>query len=237
MTAELDCDWQSVDVGDKEMGVYVCGPRDGSPRPAVLVLQEIFGVNHHIRKVAERIAREGYLALAPDLFHRQGDRLEADYTEVPRARERKAKLRDDEFLGDMRRAMDLAAERNGSDYATRTGVVGFCFGGRLAYLAACHLPLSAAAVFYGGGITAGPLERTAGILCPMLLCFGGNDSLIPRSDIERIERTLKEHDKTAEVVLYAEAGHGFFCEDRADYHPNAAADAWERLKQLMAVLR
>src|SRR5215831_13081792 len=173
MAHELDCSWTDVDVGDKPMSAYVASHRDAAPRPAVIVLQEIFGVTPHIRALTARIAGEGYTAVAPDVFHRQGDRLETDYARPEPGIERLHRLRDDDFLRDIDGILRWLGGRAG-EARDPVGVVGFSMGGRLAFLTACSKRIDAAAAFYPAGIDEGLLERAAQLRCPLVLLFGGD---------------------------------------------------------------
>jgi carboxymethylenebutenolidase len=230
MHERVVCEWRDVDVGDKAMGLYVCAPEDGAAHPAVLVLQEIFGVNHHIRGVTERLARLGYVAVAPDVFHRQGDRFEAPYADLGPGRARKAALQEGAFIRDLERTLGWMRSR--SDVTDRVGVVGFCMGGWLAFLAAARMDVQAAVSFYGGGIAERQLHDAPGLGCPILLLFGGRDEIIPPAQVAKIRAAVAG--KQAEVIVYPDAGHGFLCDERASYEPRAAADAWTRLEQHFA---
>lgn len=182
---------------------------------ALVVVQEIFGVNGHIRGVCDRFAAHGFIALAPALFDHFGHRIELDYDPagVARGRELVAKLGFERALEDVgAAARTLAAE-------ARVGVVGYCWGGTVAFLA--NTRLSYPAVSYYGGRTM-PFV-TEQLDAPMMFHFGENDPLIPPEDVARI----REIHRDAEVFVYP-AGHGFNCEQRADYHEPSAALALER---------
>jgi carboxymethylenebutenolidase len=204
---------------------------------------EIFGINSHIREVTERVAREGYLALAPDSFHRTGPGVEYGYDEAGFAGGMKllAALRADEMVADARDAMAWLRRRPDVQ-GDRIGAMGFCIGGHMTYLAACETDLRAAASFYGGGIAApqGPggapstLSRTSQIRGRLLCLFGARDSLIPAAQVDAIRAALAQHRIRHEVVVYPDADHGFFCDQRASYQKQAAEDAWRRVKALFA---
>ena len=229
--------WETVKVGNGEMPVYRSSDESGERKPAVIVLQEVFGVNPHIRDVADRIAREGYEVYAPDLFYRQGPRFESGYTDMTAARERALQMKEEEFLEDIgaliawvRAKGTLSNGRSGEPIPV--GVVGFCMGGRLAYLTACTQEIDAAISYYGGGIARGPLSRTAGISCPVMLFYGGKDAHIPQSEIDQVRGALEEHEKEAAIYVYPDADHGFFCNERKSFDPAAAQDSWNHLKTL-----
>lgn len=225
------------------MGGYLARPGGAGSRPAVLVFMEIFGVNAHIREVSERVAREGYVALAPDYFHRTLPGAELAYDDAGFEQGIKAMqaLDADEMVQDARDAIAWLRAREEVG-PSRIGAMGFCIGGHMTYLTACETEVAAAAAFYGGGIAAprGPggkpstLSRTPGIGGRLLALFGAEDSMIPPEQVEQVQNALREADVRHEVVVYDGAGHGFFCDQREAYHPEAAADAWERVKRLFA---
>jgi carboxymethylenebutenolidase len=227
--------------GGGAMGGYLARPKDGAPRPAVLVYMEIFGVNPHIRDVTERVAREGYVALAPDFFHRTGPGLEYGYDDAGFAGGMQLLngLQSDQMVGDAKAA--LACLRGRKDVrGDRVGAMGFCIGGHMTYLTACETDVRAAASFYGGGITApqGPggqpstLGRTAKIQGKILCLFGEKDGFIPLDQVDAIRGALAKAKVRHEVVVYPGADHGFFCDQRATYQEPAAKDAWEKVKKL-----
>jgi len=228
-------------AGGQRMGGYLARPRDGGPHPAVLVFMEIFGINAHIREVTERVAKEGYVALAPDYFHRTGPGADYGYDEAGMAAGMKllGALAADEMIADSNAA--LAYLRGRSDVrGDRIGCMGFCIGGHMTYLTACECDVRAAASFYGGGIAAaqGPggapstLSRTAKIRGKILCLFGEKDALIPSAQVDAIRAALKQAGTRSEVVVYPGADHGFFCDQRASYQAAAANDAWMRVKAL-----
>ena len=195
--------------------------------PGVIVVQEAFGLNGHIKGVAGRLAAEGYVTLAPDLFYRGGAGRTAGYNELPKAIEMMTALRDDAIVEDVAAAVECL-ERDPAVRAERLGITGFCMGGRVTYLAACALPekLRAAAPFYGGGI---PVERTDGLGCPVLAFFGEDDPYIPLTQVAHLRAEASRLGKRVDVVVYPKAPHGFFCDERDSYRPEAAADAWRRM--------
>lgn len=227
----------------KTMGGFLARPADDVARPAVLVFMEIFGINGHIRDVTERLAREGYVALAPDYFHRTGPGVEYGYDDVGLASGIKllGGLRAEEMVSDARDAMAFLRARD-DVRGDRIGCVGFCIGGHMSWLVACETDVRAAVSFYGGGIAAshGPggapssLTRAAGIRGKLLCLFGGKDRMIPLSQIDAIRAQLATHRVRHEVVVYPDADHGFFCDQRATFHPDSTRDAWARTKALFA---
>jgi carboxymethylenebutenolidase len=231
-----------IPVGKERMGAWLARPADATPRPGVIVWMEIFGVNAHIRDVTERVAREGYIALAPDFFHRSFPGLEVGYDEKGMEVGMKglAALDADEMIADARAA--VTALRGQKGCTGKLGAMGFCIGGHMTYLTACETDVAAAASFYGGGIAAprGPggkdstLSRTPKLSGRLLCLFGGKDAMIPGAQVDAIRKALADGKKRHEVVVYPDADHGFFCDQRATYHEASAKDAWQRVKKLFA---
>jgi carboxymethylenebutenolidase len=214
------------------MPAYLARPKDGGRGPAILVIQEAFGLNDHIKDVTRRIAAEGYTALAPDMFWRGGKGRAVKYDELPAAIGMMQGLKDNDVVADLAGAIAWL-EKQPSVRADRIGITGFCMGGRISYLAACEVPdkIRAAVPFYGGGI---PVDKTAKLRCPVLAFFGEKDAFIPLESVEALKAEAKKHGKQVEVVVYPGADHGFFCNERASYQAAAAKDAWERLKKFFA---
>lgn len=222
----------SVATPGGPMPAQLTRPDAGGPLPAVIVVQEAFGLNDHIRDVARRIAAEGYVTLAPDLFHRGGPSRTAAYDDLPRALTLMGELTDDGIVEDIAAAVDFLAGQSGVR-GDRIGITGFCMGGRVSFLAACALPgkIAAAVPFYGGGI---PVDRTASLEAPVLALFGEDDPFIPLAQVRALEAEAKRLGKAVDVHVYPKAPHGFFCPDRDSYRPDAAADSWQRLTAFLA---
>ncbi|HEY6455289.1 MAG TPA: dienelactone hydrolase family protein [Steroidobacteraceae bacterium] len=192
-------------------------PPAGKPRGAVVVIQEIFGVNAHIRAVTDSYAAAGYVAIAPALFDRVRKGIELGYTPDTM----KEGFGYVQQLQPEKSLLDLAACIAVVKHAGRVGVVGFCWGGKMAYISACELPIACGVAYYGGGI-AQELGRTP--KCPMLYHFGGKDAHIPASEVERIRAA----DTRGAFYTYPEADHGFNCDMRASFNAAAAQLARER---------
>lgn len=227
-----------VRAGDGDMALFTYRPEGDGKRPAVIVIQEIYGVNDHMKDVAGRFAAEGYFAAAPDLFHRSGRAITVSYSDNQQAFGLMGALSDDSLLADLN-ATVASLKSNPNVDGDNIGIVGFCYGGMVAYLAAAKVGgLSAAAVFYGFGILpppdAGPdaprlLDATAGdVAVPIISFWGDQDGFIPVSNADEIVATLKAKGKSIESTVYAGAGHGFFCDARDSYHEASAKDAWSK---------
>jgi carboxymethylenebutenolidase len=224
----------TVATTDGPMDVYEVTP-DAESRGAVVVIQEAFGVNQHIQDVTRRFATAGYHAVAPALFHRAGggaidDYDNLDFNEVIALFEG---VTDNGILADVDAALEVLHDGGFTD--ERIGTVGFCFGGRVTFLIAARRALGAAVGFYGGGIAAAghlpfpPLiDEAATLRTPWLGLFGDQDASIPVESVEQLRDALRDAPVDAEVVRYPEAGHGFHCDRRADYHEVSARDAWSR---------
>ncbi len=206
-------------------GGYISLPPSGSG-PGLLVLQEIFGVNAHIRSVADRWAAEGYVALAPDIFWRIERGVELPYTPegIAQGRALRQKLDLGLALEDIRSA--LAALLARPEQSGGAAVVGYCFGGLLAYLTAARCDVDAAISYYGGGIET-RLDEAGSIRCPIIFHYGEKDAAIPASAREATRKAMAAHGR-AEFYVYAEAQHGFNCDQRASFCPFAAQLARSR---------
>jgi carboxymethylenebutenolidase len=219
---------------DGEMKVHQAQPRAQGSFPAVIVIMEAFGLNDHIKDVAERIAQEGYVTVAPDLYYRESPNV-VGYDRLDAAIALMQKLVAEKVMADLGAVIEHLKRQN-VVLRERIGITGFCMGGTLTFLAACKFPeeIKAGVSFYGGGIATSsptaPLNLAGDLQAPLLCLFGEKDPYIPLAEVHQIETTLQRLGKVHEVKIYPDADHGFFCNDRASYHPAAAADAWEKLK-------
>ena len=195
------------------LSAYMVAP-EGKPRGGVVVIQEIFGLNSHIKRVTEQYAGLGYLAIAPALFDRIKRNVELPYTDLQPGIDLMMKTTNEGVLADVNAAVDAVA------HAGRTGMVGYCWGGRVTYLSACRINIAAAVAYYGGGI-AQLLEETP--RCPIMFHFGERDAFIPASDVEKIRAAVPQG-----IFHLYPANHGFNCTDRADYDAASARLAFER---------
>lgn len=241
MTArEIKSDWVKITNGSLQIDAYLAMPVAEESVGGVVVLQEIFGVNDHIRDVTQRIAQEGYVAIAPALYQRVAPGFETGYTEadVKIGKEYKAQTQAEELLSDIQSAINYLRGQTPVK-SNAIGCIGFCFGGHVAYLAATLPDIKATASFYGAGIatmTPGGNEptitRTQDITGTIHLFFGMDDASIPAEQVNQIEAELKKHQISHQIFRYEGADHGFFCDQRASYNPQAAKDAWEKVKML-----
>lgn len=223
-------------TADGMMPAYLCRPEGAGPHPAVIVVMEAFGLNSHIKDVAERVAREGYVTMAPDLYHRFGSPI-IPYADIPKAIDLLQKLEDPKVMVEI--GAVLAHLKGLKEVrADRIGITGFCMGGRVTFLTASQhaQEIKAAVAFYAGGIAAdapgAPINFADKIRCPVLCLFGETDAMIPLDQVRKVDETLKRLGKTYEVKVYPGAGHGFFCNERASYHADSAKDAWEKTRNL-----
>jgi carboxymethylenebutenolidase len=216
----------SLQVADGSvMNAYVARPADGTAHPGLLVFQEAFGVNAHIREVTERFARAGLVAIAPELFHRTVAGFEGDYNDFSAAVPHLKAVDVEGMTRDIRTAYDWLL---GDPQVRKTAIasIGFCMGGRASFLANATVPLQAAISFYGGGIAPALLPQAPNLQAPMLFFWGGRDEHIGVEQIRAVVDECKRLGKPYVNVEIADADHGFFCDTRASYHPEAADLAW-----------
>jgi carboxymethylenebutenolidase len=225
----IQTEFATLGVADgTSMRAYVARPK-GTPKAGLIVFQEIFGINAHIRDVTERFAREGYLAVAPELFHRTGEGFESGYTDMAPGREHAQASTDAGLTADIESAFNwIHTQTPGLAVAA----IGFCMGGRVATLAAMTVPLACGISYYGGGIAPHPfykvnlIGRLGEIKCPMLFCWGGRDHFIPPDAVHAVTSGLRAANKPFANIEFSEADHGFFCDARASYNAAAAAQVW-----------
>ncbi|HVA71830.1 MAG TPA: dienelactone hydrolase family protein [Candidatus Limnocylindrales bacterium] len=230
---EIKTEFITLNVADgTSMRAFVAAPEGGGAKlPGMLVFQEAFGVNGHIRDVTQRIGRLGYVAIAPELFHRTAPPgFEGSYDNFPAVMPHVAALKDEGLEADIRAAHEALQSRRGID-RERIACIGFCMGGRVSFLADLILPLRAAISFYGGGIAPGP--RGAGLLgrakelhAPILMFWGGLDKHIGPEQHRTVADALRAAGKKYANVEFSDADHAFFCDARASYNAAAAEQAW-----------
>ncbi|WP_440026242.1 dienelactone hydrolase family protein [Chromobacterium amazonense] len=225
----------AIDTGSGAMPGYYAKPENAEgPLPLVIVIQEIFGVHAHIQDLCRRLAKQGYFAVAPELYFRHGNPAEvADIDTL--MRDVVSKVPDNEVQNDLDATWRWAGA-HGADLR-RAAATGFCWGGRQTWLYAAHnRQLKAAAAWYGklkGPVTANtprhPLDIAAQLEVPVLGLYGGQDQSIPQASVEKMQTALKQAGKNSEIVVYPDAGHGFNADYRPSYHARDAADGWRKM--------
>ena len=215
--------WVELEVGDgTSMRAYVARPEGSTPARGLLLFQEAFGVNAHIRDVAGRFAAQGYVVIAPELFHRTAPGFDCAYSDLAKAMPQLEAVTE--------RGLDADA-RAAYDWLERAGVqgniasVGYCLGGRVSFVANSGLPLKAAVSYYGGRIPT-VLGRAPTLAGPMLFFWGGLDHHIPDDQRQAVIKGVRDANKTFDDVVFSHADHGFFCDARPTYHAASAAQAW-----------
>ena len=210
--------------GEMMIPAYLSRSTKGGAAPAVLVIHEVFGLNDHIKTIADRIAAEGFHALAPNFFVRAAEPPPKDTSDMDALRRAASSIPDEVAIKDMQAALDHL--KTVKDVRARFASVGFCMGGGYSYQIATHTKdLAGAVIFYGRT----PLELVPQVSCPLLGNFGELDQGIPPEKVREFEAALKKAGKTADIKIYPGAKHGFFNDTRPEaYNAAAAADAWQR---------
>ncbi|MDW8848174.1 dienelactone hydrolase family protein [Erwinia sp. MMLR14_017] len=225
----------SIPTQGENMPAFHAKPRNASgPLPVILVVQEIFGVHEHIRDICRRLALEGYLAVAPELYFRQGD--PAEYSDIPTLfSELVSKVPDSQVLADLDHVANWAS-RHGGDMRNMA-ITGFCWGGRITWLYAAHNPQLKAAVAWYGKLVGEktlkqpkhPVDIAVDLTAPVLGLYGGLDESIPQESVEKMRQALHAANAKSEIVVYPEAGHAFNADYRPSYHQESAQDGWQRM--------
>jgi carboxymethylenebutenolidase len=220
---------------DGQMPGYRAMPDKGKSFAVLLVVQEIFGVHEHIRDICRRLAKLGFLAVAPELYARQGD--VSKMTNVQEILENVVtKVPDAQVMSDLDATAAWAAKNHGND--TKLGITGFCWGGRIVWLYAAHNPNLKAAVAWYGRLTgdkdelhpAQPLDLVNSLKAPVLGLYGAEDQGIPVEIVEMMQDDLKKAKNPSEIVIYPDAGHAFNADYRPSYRPGPARDGWKRMR-------
>ena len=220
---ETNSQWIDIATDDGSFGAYLSLPRGGKG-PGIVLLQEIFGVNQHIRNVADQYAADGYVVLAPDLFWRDGARIELGYDEAgwKRAVELMNATDFDKAQSDVAATLKVLRAHPGTA-GQKVASLGYCFGGKLSYHTAANGLVDTAVAYYGGGIQ-NALDRAEQIKVPVLMHFGSADSHIPNEAVQSIAERF-DGNEAVEIHVYQGAEHGFNCNHRDAYHQRAAAEA------------
>ena len=230
---EVKTEFVRLNVSDgTEMRAFLAFPPSTAKLPGLLVFQEAFGVNEHIRDVTTRFAKEGFVAIAPELFHRTAPAgFEGSYSDFNSVMPHVSALKDASLEADIRAAHDCLLRQKTID-RDRVASIGFCMGGRVSFLANLILPLRAAISFYGGGIAPrngrpGLLDRAKESHGPFFLFWGGLDKHITADQRRAVAESLRETRKTFASMEFADADHAFFCDARPSYNKNAAEISWD----------
>ncbi|AMJ66064.1 dienelactone hydrolase family protein [Hymenobacter sp. PAMC 26628] len=217
----------SLSVGDgTTMQAYAAQPAAANGAvPGIILLQEAFGVNHHIRSVADRLAQAGYAVVAPELFHRTAaPGLEIAYSDFPSAMPHYFAINNEGLTADLQAAHAWLTSQPGV-VADKIGSIGFCLGGRVSFLANAVLPLAAGVSYYGGG-TEQIKDRAADLHAPHLFFWGGLDAHISKENIAEVIEAVAAAKKPYVNTVISDADHGFHCDERSSYNPAAAHEAW-----------
>lgn len=220
--------WEKVKVDDGSMGLYVSVPEGPGPFPAVVVLQHRDGVDEFVQEMTRRLASERFVAVGPELYHRDGPDCQDD------GQTRAGRIQDANIIKDVNSALGYLKEHR-SVQSGRVGIVGFCQGGRGSYLMAGVSPsLKAAVVYYGGntfvarGEGPSPFERSKEIHCPILGHFGEDDENPSPEDVRKLDTELTKYNKAHEFFSYRGAGHAFMNFAASSFRPDAAQTSWPR---------
>ena len=221
--------------GDFELPAYMARPATGKDFPVVLVVQEIFGVHEHIKDVCRRLAKLGYLAIAPELYARQGS--VATITEIPEILKIVSKVPDAQVMSDFDATVAWVGKHTPSD-SKRMGITGFCWGGRIVWLYCAHNPQVKAGVAWYGKLSVPatelqprhPVDIAAQLKVPVLGLYGGADQGIPMDTVEKMKQQLALGKSVSTIHVYADTPHAFHADYRPSYRKGAAEDGWLRLK-------
>jgi carboxymethylenebutenolidase len=223
----------NIPVAGGSIPAYRAVPAGSGACPVLLVVQEIFGVHEHIRDVARRLAHAGYMAIAPELYWRQGDTAQLQtFPEIMRI---VAQVPDAQVLADLDACLAWAVEQGGD--GSRLGATGFCWGGRIVWLYAAHQPALKAGVAWYGRLSGTatdlqprfPLDLAAALQAPVLGLYGGQDQSIPLDTVQQMQSALTDAGSHSRIHVYPDAPHAFFADYRAGYRPDAATDGWQRM--------
>jgi carboxymethylenebutenolidase len=224
----------TLQVGDgTTMDAYVAMPAEGGKLPGLMVFQEAFGVNAHIRDVGGRYAAQGYVTIAPELFHRTAKNFDGPYNDFPAVVPHLSALTPEGLIADATAAFDWL-QKNSRVLPNATACVGYCMGGRTSYLANSALPLKAAISYYGGGIAPGLLARAPQQHGPILFFWGVQDGHIPAEQVRAVTDAMKAAKKTYVNVEFSDADHGFFRDVTAAYREAPAKQSWDLALRFLA---
>ena len=236
-SADLIAGEVKIPVSDGQIPAYRAMPDKGSSFPVILVVQEIFGVHEHIKDMCRRFAKLGHVAVAPELYARQGDVSKiTNINEIISTVV--SKVPDAQVMSDLDATAAWAKKSSKGD-VNKLGITGFCWGGRIVWLYAAHSPqLKAGVAWYGRLVGAPdelhpthPVDIAAKLKAPVLGLYGGKDTGIPLDTVEKMREAVKAAGGKSEIVVYPDAGHGFNADYRPGYDKNAAQDGFRRLQE------
>ena len=208
------------------MQAYIAQPTGSGTYPGLMLFQEAFGVNGHIKDLAERFAKEGYVVIAPEFYHRSAPAgFSASYTDFPSVAPHMQALTVPGMEADIHACWNWL-QQNKLVQKDKIACTGYCMGGRASFLANPILPFKAAVSYYGVRIAPELVTRAASLHAPMLFCWGGLDKHIPQEQIDAVTNELKKENKPYASIVFSYADHGFFCDAKAAYNPEAAKEAW-----------
>jgi carboxymethylenebutenolidase len=234
-TKGLEAGEVKIPVGSQEIPAYRALPAAGGPFPVVLVVQEIFGVHEHIKDLCRRLAKVGYLAIAPELYARQGDvskitQIQDIISKVV------SKVPDSQVMSDLD-ATVAWAKKSGKGDTSKLAITGFCWGGRIVWLYSAHNPDVKAGVAWYGRLVGkpdelhpkNPIDVVSSLKAPVLGLYGGADTGIPVDTVEQMRKALKDAGKAGEIIVYDDTPHGFNADYRPSYRKDKAEDGWKRM--------
>lgn len=235
-TDGLEAGEVKIPTPDGEIPGYRAMPAKAGPFPVIVVVQEIFGVHEHIKDLCRRLAKAGYLAIAPALYVRQGD--VSNIKEIPEIIAKVvSKVPDAQVISDLDATVAWAKASGNKGDTARLGITGFCWGGRIVWLYAAHNPnLKAGVAWYGRIVSPpdalhpkNPIDVAGSLKAPVLGLYGGADQGIPVETIDQMRAAVKKANKTAEIIVYPDTPHGFNADYRATYRKDKAEDGWQRM--------
>jgi carboxymethylenebutenolidase len=233
-TQGLEAGEVKIPVPDGEVPAYRALPAEGKNLPVILVVQEIFGVHEHIKDICRRLAKQGYFAVATELYARQGD--VSNLTNFQDILKIVSKVPDAQVMSDLDASVAWAKSTGKADI-TRLGITGFCWGGRIVWLYAAHNPSLKAGVAWYGRLVGDadelhpkhPVEIAGSINAPILGLYGAADQGIPVATVDKMRDAVKAAGKTAEIIVYPDTPHAFFADYRPSYRKEQAEDGWKRM--------
>jgi carboxymethylenebutenolidase len=234
----------TVPTSSGPMDIYVAAPETHSKQAVIIVLQEAFGVNSHIKDICQRFSQEGYLAVAPELFHRSARHLQIDYTDRKAFLPLLGELSNDDLLADIDSTIDFLQDLPSAD-TSQIFTIGFCMGGFASLLAATKFDLSGSISYYGAGVSRARegiglmpfTDNFSEITCPLLLFFGAGDASINQEDREKMKKALDKNSLQYEMEVFPGCDHGFFCDARKTFNQAFASESWKKTLQWLKDIR